>query len=41
MEKDVIDLQQYIHRNNIEISGIPDEVQGKDLGKKLLTFVML
>ena len=32
VERDVIDLQQYVRRNNVEISGIPEEVsdiQGK------------
>ena len=36
IEKDVIDLQQYIRRNNVEIHGIPDNVEQKDLEKKVI-----
>ena len=36
IEKDVIDMQQYIRRNNIEIHGIPDTVEQKDLEKKVI-----
>ena len=36
IERDVIDLQQYIRRNNIEICGIPDDINDKDLEKKVL-----
>ena len=36
IEKDVIDLQQYIRRNNIEICGIPNNVEDKNLEKKVL-----
>jgi len=36
MEKDIIDVQQYIRRNNLEICGIPDSVANKDLEKKVI-----
>lgn len=36
IEKDVIELQQYIRRNNIEIAGIPDEIPQEQLEKKVL-----
>ena len=35
MERDVIDLQQYIRRNNIEFCGIPDNISGNKLQQKL------
>ncbi|XP_066926383.1 N-acetylmuramoyl-L-alanine amidase domain-containing protein SAOUHSC_02979-like [Clytia hemisphaerica] len=35
LEKDLIDIQQYVRRNNIEIYGIPDTVEQKDLEKKV------
>lgn len=31
IERDVVDLQQYIRRNNIEICGIPNSIEQKDL----------
>ena len=36
MEKDIIVLQQYIRRNNVEICGIPNSVPDKDLEKKVI-----
>ncbi|XP_066920133.1 uncharacterized protein [Clytia hemisphaerica] len=36
LEKDLIDIQQYVCRNNIEIHGIPDTVEQKDLEKKVV-----
>lgn len=36
MEKDIIDVQQYIRRNNIEIMGIPSTVKDNDLEKKVV-----
>ena len=36
IERDVIDLQQYIRRNNIEICGIPESVSDKDLKSKVI-----
>ena len=36
IEKDIIDLQQYIRRNNVEICGIPNSVPDKDLEKKVI-----
>ena len=36
VEKDVIDVQQYIRRNNVEICGIPDEVDDNNLENKVI-----
>lgn len=36
IEKDVIDLQQYVRRNNIEICGIPNDVGNASLEKKVI-----
>lgn len=36
IEKDVIDVQQYIRRNNIEICGIPNEVDDNKLEDKVI-----
>jgi len=36
IEKDVINLQQYIRRNNLEIHGIPDNVRDHELEKKVV-----
>ena len=36
IEKDVIDVQQYIRRNNVEICGIPNSVSDKDLEAKVI-----
>ena len=36
VERDVVDLQQYIRRNNIEISGIPDSISIKNLEKTVI-----
>ena len=36
IERDVVDLQQYIRRNNIEICGIPNNVEQKDLEEKVI-----
>lgn len=36
LENDVVDVQQYIRRNNVEICGIPDNVSDNDLEKKVI-----
>ena len=36
VERDVIDLQQYVRRNNVEICGIPDSVENKNLEKTVV-----
>ena len=36
LEKDVVDLQQYIRRNNVEICGIPDSIEQKDLEQTVI-----
>lgn len=36
LEKEVIDLQQYLRRNNVEICGIPQDVNHNDLEKTVL-----
>ena len=36
MEKDIIDVQEYIRRNNIEIVGIPSTISDKDLEKRVV-----
>ena len=36
VERDVIDLQQYIRRNNVEICGIPESVENKNLEKTVV-----
>ena len=36
LENEVIDLQQYIRRNNVEICGIPEDVSQNDLEKTVL-----
>jgi hypothetical protein len=36
IETDVINLQQYVRRNNIEIHGIPNNVNDKDLEEKVI-----
>ena len=36
MEKDIVDLQQYVRRNNIEFSGIPEDVDDNSLREKVI-----
>ena len=36
MEKDIVDLQQYVRRNNIEFSGIPEDVDDNSLQEKVI-----
>jgi len=36
VERDVIDLQQYVRRNNIELCGIPDNVADNVLDQKVI-----
>ena len=36
VERDVIDLQQYIRRNNVEICGIPETVDSKNLERTVM-----
>ena len=36
VEKDVVDLQQYIRRNNVEICGIPNNVETHELEDKVV-----
>lgn len=36
LEKDVVDVQQYIRRNNIEICGIPDNIPDNELEEKVI-----
>ena len=36
LEKDVLNLQQYVRRNNLEICGIPDEISDADLEDKVI-----
>ena len=36
MERDIVELQQYVRRNNIEIVGIPESVQQEDLEEKVI-----
>ena len=36
LEKDILSVQQYVRRNNIEICGIPDEVSNDDLQQKVI-----
>ena len=36
VEKDVVDLQQYIRRNNIEVVGIPSNIVDKDLERTVI-----
>lgn len=36
IEEDVINLQQYIRRNNVEIHGIPDDIEDADLEDKVI-----
>ena len=36
VERDVVNLQQYVRRNNIEFCGIPDKVKSIDLQQKVI-----
>ena len=36
LETDLVGLQQYVRRSNIEISGIPDEIQTGDLEARVI-----
>jgi len=40
-ERDVIDLQQYVRRNNIELCGVPDNVADNVLEKKVIEIAKL
>ena len=35
VEEDVVNLQQYVRRNNIEIHGIPDDINDDELEDKV------